>query len=90
MRATKSFLVPGDDLEVLCSNPNGNVGTFRWNKLKGNSPGSEKNQFVMVDPVVGPKLRLNNLQISDRGVYRCTLTTRLESIFADFVVDFEG
>ena len=87
MRATKSFLVPGDDLEVLCSNPNGNFGTFKWNKLKGNSA---KNQFVMMDPVVGPKLRLNNLQISDRGVYRCTLTTRTESIFADFVVDFEG
>ena len=85
IRATKLYLVPGDTLEISCSTPNGSVpedSTYEWTKINGNLP--ENCQ------IIGSKLKLNNLKISNRGIYRCFLTTQFETIFADYVIDLEG
>lgn len=85
IRATKSYLVPGDNLEISCSTPNGSVpedSTYEWTKINGNLPGNCQ--------IIGSKLKLNNLKISNRGIYRCSLTTQFETIFADYVIDLEG
>ena len=83
IRSTKSYLVPGDTLEMSCNNPQGNFGDFEWTKLNGYIPRNAQ--------ILGPKLRLNNMQISDRGIYRCSFRSRSsQSIYADFVVDFQG
>ena len=88
IRATKSYLIPGDNLEISCSTPNGSVlpednsYTFEWKKINGNLP--ENCQ------ILGSNLKLNNLKISDKGIYRCSLTTHFETIFADYVIDLEG
>ena len=85
IRATKSYLVPGDNLEISCSTPNGSVpedSTYQWKKINGNLPGNCQ--------IIGSKLKLNNLKISNRGIYRCSLTTQFETIFADYVIDLEG
>ena len=85
IRATKSYLVPGDNLEISCSTPNGSVpedSTYQWKKINGNLPENFQ--------IIGSKLKLNNLKISNRGIYRCSLTTPFETIFADYVIDLEG
>ena len=85
IRSTKQVFQLGDNLEIMCSNPgtnNFNQNRYSWSKLNGNLlPNIQR---------YGSMLKIYNVQMSNRGVYRCTLQTNYETKFADYVIDLQG
>ena len=88
IRANKNILKTGDNLEIKCSLPNIRGGqlisnrNFSWVKING--------QLLSNVEPKGPVLKIGNLQLPNRGIYRCNLVTRHETIFADYTIDVKG
>ena len=90
IRANKNEFRPGDNLEIRCLLPNVRSQDqnmkFSWSKMNGD---------ILSDTSItqyqnGSVLRIDNLQYSNRGVYRCNVVTRYSTIYVDYTVDVKG